>query len=385
MDFKEGDRVEVCQRKGEQFGSWFTAKVSSVDGDFCTVKYELFLTFDGKPVVETVNKEDIRSCVPVALSSCKDRWIARDIVEVFDAFSWRVGKIVKILKGDRVVIKLFGSIQLRQYSVSDLRVPQVWQKNQLNLADTANRKKEVACDYTPFEFHSARKQDFGTNRGIVKQDTSCLRVKHKRVGGNSIRNLKRNLDSCCRFSSADLNRITDKKQKWSRRVLPKEVDGLSFPKDMISGHFRHVFSRGTIARNAMGDRSEDAMNSLSIPLMVSEEEDDECSVASCSSGKEALAHSHQNGHLKGNKFTSRDDAMSSCSLKRMKEFQSEYRDGLAANVHELELHAYRSTVQAFHASGPLSWEQESLLTNLRLSLNISNEEHLLHLRHLLSA
>jgi hypothetical protein len=55
-----------------------------------------------------------------------------------------------------------------------------------------------------------------------------------------------------------------------------------------------------------------------------------------------------------------------------------------AEIHELEFHAYRSTVQALYASGPLSWEQESLLTNLRLSLNISDEEHLLHLRQLLS-
>ncbi|XP_074567586.1 uncharacterized protein LOC141824236 [Curcuma longa] len=375
MEFKEGDRVEVFKRKGEQFGSWFPAKVSSVDRDFCTVKYELFLTFDGKHVVETVNKEDIRSCIPVALSSCKDRWIASDIVEVFDAFSWRVGKIVKVLKGDRVVIKLFGSIQLRQYSVSDLRIPQVWQKNQLNLVDKANRKKEVACDYAPSDFNFARKQDFGANRGIIKQDANSLSVKHKRVGCTSIRNLKRNLDSYCRISSAELDRITDKKKKWSRTVVPKGDDG------------QHVFCRGTIARNAMGNKREDVMNLLSIPLMVSEEEegDDECSVASCSSGKEALVHSHHSGHLKGTKFTSTDDAMSSCSSKRMKEFQSEYRDELAANVHELELHAYRSTVQAFHALGPLSWEQESLLTNLRLSLNISNEEHLLHLRHLLSA
>lgn len=60
-------------------------------------------------------------------------------------------------------------------------------------------------------------------------------------------------------------------------------------------------------------------------------------------------------------------------------------DGPAMDVHELELEAYRSTVRALHASGPLTWEQESLLTNLRLSLNISNEEHLLQLRHLLSS
>ncbi|XP_039003814.1 uncharacterized protein LOC120130704 [Hibiscus syriacus] len=55
------------------------------------------------------------------------------------------------------------------------------------------------------------------------------------------------------------------------------------------------------------------------------------------------------------------------------------------DIHELELRAYKSTVKALYASGPLTWRQEFLLTNLRLSLNISDEEHLLQLRHLLSA
>ena len=66
------------------------------------------------------------------------------------------------------------------------------------------------------------------------------------------------------------------------------------------------------------------------------------------------------------------------------ETEDAYGSGLFLNIHELELRAYRSTVRALHAAGLLTWEQESLLTNLRLSLNISNEEHLLQLRHLLS-
>jgi hypothetical protein len=66
------------------------------------------------------------------------------------------------------------------------------------------------------------------------------------------------------------------------------------------------------------------------------------------------------------------------------ETEDAYGSGLFLNIHELELQAYRSTVRALRAAGPLTWEQESLLTNLRLSLNISNEEHLLQLRHLLS-
>ncbi|KAK7311862.1 hypothetical protein RJT34_10289 [Clitoria ternatea] len=49
---------------------------------------------------------------------------------------------------------------------------------------------------------------------------------------------------------------------------------------------------------------------------------------------------------------------------------------VAGRIHRLELQAYRRTLEAIYASGSLSWEQEELLTNLRISLNISNDEHL---------
>ncbi|KAF2317994.1 hypothetical protein GH714_041320 [Hevea brasiliensis] len=61
------------------------------------------------------------------------------------------------------------------------------------------------------------------------------------------------------------------------------------------------------------------------------------------------------------------------------------KDELAAEIHRLELYAYRCTMEALYASGPLSWEQEALVTNLRLSLHISNDEHLMEVRNLVSA
>ncbi|CAL5443199.1 unnamed protein product [Camellia sinensis] len=57
---------------------------------------------------------------------------------------------------------------------------------------------------------------------------------------------------------------------------------------------------------------------------------------------------------------------------------------LAEEIRRLELHAYRCTIEALNALGPLSWEQETLVTNLRLSLHISNDEHLMELRNLVS-
>ena len=55
---------------------------------------------------------------------------------------------------------------------------------------------------------------------------------------------------------------------------------------------------------------------------------------------------------------------------------------LRSKIHQLELNAYHSTLAALYACGPLNWEQEALLTNLRLMLHITNDEHLLELKHL---
>lgn len=115
-------------------------------------------------------------------------------------------------------------------------------------------------------------------------------------------------------------------------------------------------------------------------------DDGECSVASCSVND--LYRLGNGGNVKRQHATAGclpDDAMSACPCAPGARDGDDEEEEAAAGVHGLELGAYRSTMLALYASGPLTWEQEALLTNLRLSLNISNEEHLLQLRRLLSS
>jgi len=107
-------------------------------------------------------------------------------------------------------------------------------------------------------------------------------------------------------------------------------------------------------------------------------EDAECSVASCSVNDPCRLDS---GRRRRGAGCLPDDAMSACPCTSV---DREEEEG-TVDVHGLELEAYRSTMRALYALGPLTWEQEALLTNLRLSLNISNEEHLLQLRRLMSS
>ena len=113
-----------------------------------------------------------------------------------------------------------------------------------------------------------------------------------------------------------------------------------------------------------------------------------CSVGSCSVSSNnlyKLPHRVSTGPIEdvdgqcsdAESFCPRGDEEGNCLVPTKEE--------LTAEIHKIELHAYRCTMEALHASGPLSWEQEALVTNLRLSLNISNDEHLMELRNLISA
>uniref|UniRef100_A0A0C9RFX4 TSA: Wollemia nobilis Ref_Wollemi_Transcript_29196_928 transcribed RNA sequence n=1 Tax=Wollemia nobilis TaxID=56998 RepID=A0A0C9RFX4_9CONI len=79
-----------------------------------------------------------------------------------------------------------------------------------------------------------------------------------------------------------------------------------------------------------------------------------------------------------------DDAQSSYEYANGGHNAFSSEEDVAAEVHEVELYAYVSVLRVLYASGPLSWDQEVLLTNLRLSLNVSNDEHLRELRRLFS-
>ncbi|MFS8005363.1 putative ENT domain-containing protein [Helianthus anomalus] len=105
-----------------------------------------------------------------------------------------------------------------------------------------------------------------------------------------------------------------------------------------------------------------------------ESDNDQCSVGSCS----VLSDGYNN------KLSSHSD-VDILSSDGESFITSRVEHEVAASVHRLELHAYRSTLEALYASGPLSWEKEAVLTNLRISLHISNDEHLTELKHLISS
>lgn len=59
----------------------------------------------------------------------KQRWTVGDVADALDMQCWRLGKVAKLLKKNRLVIKFSGSIQPKEFHASDLRNGQAWHVN----------------------------------------------------------------------------------------------------------------------------------------------------------------------------------------------------------------------------------------------------------------
>lgn len=179
-------------------------------------------------------------------------------------------------------------------------------------------------------------------------------------------------------------------QRWAPRnpsVLLEKVDAMASPWKTLGDNYMHAYFNKMSGSSDMNTERESLNGDDKRLLRRNFEPDDACSIASCSNtNPNAYISPHQYITYPSSDTDSQFDDTESSGRQdygRKSPFPSKQEQ--AAEIHKLELHAYRSTMEALYASGPLSWEQEAMMTNLRLALNISNDEHLLELKHLVSA
>jgi len=148
--------------------------------------------------------------------------------------------------------------------------------------------------------------------------------------------------------------------------LAEKVDAVDSPCFMLGEKYMHANYKGRTIT------AEDFSDTESISS----------SVASCSHNSSPRKSQHYNlVYETGDTCSRTDDDEASTSERETSEHDN---DGSREETHLLELHAYRATMLALYACGSISWEQEALLTNLRLTLNISTDEHLAELRSLVT-
>lgn len=174
------------------------------------------------------------------------------------------------------------------------------------------------------------------------------------------------------------------------RLLGQKVDAVAYPKETTGEKYMHSsFKNKSIRHNEMERVKLSGWDGYSC-ARCSEPNDsgsNECSVGSCSinsgSPNKSPGHFVAIDHQVIDSLCS--DAESFYGSENQENSYLPPEKEVAASIHGLELHAYRCTLQALYASGPFSWEQEELLTNLRITLHIPNDEHLMELKNLISS
>lgn len=407
MRFKKGSKVEVLSKKEVPSGSWRCAEIICGNGHNYTVRYDGNEDANGEAVAKRVSRNAIRPCPPPLEIS--ENWVRGDVVEVFDNFSWKMATVSQVLGKKYFLVRLLGSSLEFKIFKLNIRARQSWHddewvvvgKDSGNLEDGRHDKHStLKCNLKlSSQFHKTN------TRMNLRVEDDCFPVKN-RVNFQeshvvSSKTLKRG-SPCCysqvevyaganhKFRAIEKEGLCHRVKAANSSTLPKKVDIVAFPRDMLGEKYINASSdnrttgiseveaerrkpTGTVGCSFANLESNVAPDSITSSV-------GSCSITSNNSYK--IPHHVSAGHIKDDDGNS--SGAESFHLWGYEEGNSllPTKEELVAEIHRLELHAYRCTIEALHASGPLSWEKEEMVTNLRLSLHISNDEHLIELRNL---
>ncbi|KAH7524702.1 hypothetical protein FEM48_Zijuj06G0147600 [Ziziphus jujuba var. spinosa] len=400
MRFKKGSKVEVLCKKEVPLGAWRCAEIISGNGHSYSVMYDWSSSMENEVFTDRVLRKAIRPCPPPARSV--ENWAVGDVVEVLDICSWKIATILKVLDGARCLVRLLGSCLEFTVHQSKIRIRQTWKDDRWIVFEKGSGSSEVMKSNNLANLNCCKVRRVDT-RIKIPASNDCLALEEN-IGFQdshfiSSRSLKRASPFCSSYIEAYPSKVRAiEKRSECQQVLSrspssllKKVDAVAYPRENLGQKDMHTsFSNQTTGYYEMeGGNLNGAISCfLERSSEPSDCDSDRCSVGSCSVNRNSL-----------NKLSSKtlagpsQDANTICSdaesfnghADEEEKFHLPLKDEEAASIHRLELHAYHSTLVAMYVSGPLSWEQEALLTNLRISLHISNDEHLMELRNLISS
>ncbi|KAH9289517.1 hypothetical protein KI387_033634, partial [Taxus chinensis] len=383
MKSKEGYLVEVCRSNGGILQSWFRAKIISCKEHCYKVEYDNLLNDHGKRVVEDVCVDAVRPEPPRMTETRK--LAPGHMIEVYDNHSWKVGTVLKALPGRLFVVKLMEPLRQRTFHQSVIR-PRLFWENEGWLHNVEADRDHLLKMGFQFQNKQHIENQFrelnakGNAQSHEHRQFEAEFYPHKLLTNNAKRKVGSQMQSAyggdfLKTEAASQKRRNVQMFRYQEAAAESTlhvwemVDRPPFPRNLVGEECVHMSSY------------EDRIN-----LSVEEAESIQCSVASSSSsnGLNYVLHS-DNKHSKRLLNDSHlDDAQSCCECPNERQNVSLTEKEVATKLHKLELCAYRSTMRAFHASGCLSWGREALLTNLRLELHISDDEHLSELIQLCS-
>lgn len=371
--------MEVLQKAEAPFGSWRPAEILSGNGHTYLVSYDPCL-LDGSLAIERVPRKVIRPSPPSPDGPVC--WVPGDILEVFDSYSWKVVEVVRLLGHEYYLVRLLGSSLELRVDASNLRTRQLWQDGKW----VALPKDSARC-----AAGSHRSRTKGGNSG-----GSHLLLKNKNVfEDNMSRGMKRKTSAASAFpmQRSEVTKRFQTSRRDGRRQhlgpgdslhLMDKVDAVDSPCLMLGEKCMHDSlnnrANGFPKTNLAVVNANVDYQYPSVTTQDSDTDSATSSVGSCNPYGSPYRQAHPQEYDSGD-ICSRTDDDDEASVSGT-ESPLPIKGGLGEETHLLELHAYRATMMALYAYGSISWEQEALMTNLRLTLNISTDEHLSELRNL---
>ncbi|XP_071742270.1 uncharacterized protein [Rutidosis leptorrhynchoides] len=349
MKYKRGSIVEVLTTGEVPYHSWRRAQIVSGKRHGYTVRYDLYSGSANQEIVEHVSTKFIRPCPPlVKILEC----MPGDVVEVFHELSWKMAVVSKAFSCDLFLVRLVGSFIEFEASKSELRVRQSWQNDEWvvigkvhknNINGRCNKLLKRNLDSDSYQKQMVAKGDSYIKSLQFGVQNDNLQESHI----VSARTLKRGSPYYCsqdevNEGSAQKLRITQKEGRRLRVLIesPDKVDAVPNFKKLPSEECLHT-----------ADMERKDLSGTYRKVYDYDDDSVVCSVGSCSSNSYSRDDIEENG-------SHDSDAESVCQGGH--EDIALYNKEVAAEIHRLELQAYRYTIQALHASGPLTWEKETM-------------------------
>ncbi|KAK7352731.1 hypothetical protein VNO80_18159 [Phaseolus coccineus] len=384
MRLRKGIKVEIPGNTDGLSVEWRCARIISGNGHTYSVQYDRSST-TSEASIERVSRKAIRPSPPPIKGI--GSWVANDHVEVYNFGSWRAATVLKFIDGDFYLVRLWVSCKELTVLKVNMRARQTFQNGQWVVMSKGSGKSP------------AGKFSLISNSSKDQPENKCRNIVSPGLDASDHQ-------EPCLVSSSTLKRTSPFVESYPRKLravsnmgecerfkavttapLLHKVYAVVYPQNNMGEKCMHTsFTNGTKKYYETG--KENPCN-VSTHFLERIEEPDYCcsdlsSVGSCSvissnSNKissDTLAGPCQDEDTLCSDAESLDvgDVDEGCSTSPS--------EVAAESIHRLELHAYHSTLEVMYASGSLSWEQEELLTNLRISLNISNDEHLMEIKNL---
>lgn len=408
MRFKTGDKVEVMNTSEVPI-SWRTAEIVSVNGHTCTVRYGSSLGMRSENFEERVSREMIRPCPAVV--HCVETWAPGDIVEVYNDYSWKIAIVLSVLQLDHYLVRLLGCSMELSIHKSGMRDRQNWKDGKWIFIRKgcvqagARRSNEISAQDCSQKMKSQMLPLDAPTKVLGEIDGLVTHGKNR--GQESFIISSRSLKRMSPYCTSCVDSLYGNAQKFQAietdicrlraalvTTLQEKVDVVAYPRGTVGE--KYMRSSVNIRSNGFNEFEREDLDGVSgfspqRSLEPSDSHSDACSVGSCSVTSERpdklLSDLPRVSYRVSGVLCS--DAESVCdsgpSEYKEKTHSNPPEEELATSVHTLELHAYKCTLVALYASGALTWEQEALLTDLRIILHISNDEHLMELKSLISS